>query len=293
MAKKRKAAKASRKTSTSRKTSKRTRLSVAIGAKQAPKQRIAAMTQAPLAVCESDTNLQSVLSLLKDTNEPAEVRLAAMDTLATAAFSVVAFEPCRNDYIAALREVSQDPDPKIRDSALGLLVGEKDAYAQKKLVEGLKKPEKALVPPEKALQFLGSDIHAESYAVARDIVNKPPSEVAKREALRLLSADATAAPLFEKLLRDKNELREIRQLSASALHAINPEKLQTHAREMLLDDSDYDDIRATSLAAVKQFGDQESVTKDTELMKHVDRMSKKSTPKYKKSAKQFLEKYGR
>ena len=133
------------------------------------------------------------------------------------------------------------------------------------------------MPPEKALQFLGSDIHAESYAVARDIVSKPPSEVAKREALRLLSADATAAPLFEKLLRDKNELREIRQLSASALHAINPEKLQTHAREMLLDDSDYDDIRATSLAAVKQFGDQESVTKDTELMKHVDRMSKKST----------------
>jgi hypothetical protein len=289
MKKTRKAAKTSR----AKSKSNGTRLSVAFSAKQPLKQRVAALTQAPLAVCESDNNLQSVLGLLRDTEEPAEVRLAAMDTLATAAFSVLAFEPCRNDYIAALRDVSQDPDAKIRESALGLLVGEKDAYAQKKLVEGLKKPEKALVPPEKALQFLGSDIHAESYAVARDILSKPPSELAKREALRLLSADASSAPLFEKLLRDKNERREIRQLSASALHGINPQKLQAHARELLLDDSDYDDIRATSLAAVKQFGNQEAVANDTELMQHVDRMSKDAAPKYKKSAKQFLDKYAR
>jgi len=264
-----------------------------LSAKRPSKQRVAALALAPLAVCESDQNLQSVLRVLRATEEPAEVRLAAMDTLATAAFSVVTFEPCRNDYIAVLREVSQDPDPKIRESALGLLVGEKDSYAQKKLVEGLKKPEKALVPPEKALQLLGSDIHAESYTVARDIVSKPPSQVARREALRLLSADASSAPLFEKLLRDKNELREIRQISASALHAINPQKLQAHARELLMDDSDYDDIRATSLAAVEQFGDQEAVAKDDELLKHVDRMSKAAAPKYKKGAKQFLNKYGR
>src|SRR5262245_9190679 len=287
MTKKRKAAKASRKKSS------RTRLSVAFSATLPPKQRVAALAQAPLAVCESEKNLQSVLRVLRDTEEPAEVRLAAMDTLATAAFSVVAFEPCRNDYVAARRDVSQDPDSKIRESALGLLVGEKDAYAQKKLVEGLKKPEKALVPPEKALQLLGSDIHADSYAVAREIVSKPPSEVAKREALRLLAADATSAPLFEKLLRDKNERREIRQISASALHAINPKKMQAHARALLLDDSDYDDIRATSLAAVEQFGDQETVAKNTELLKHVGRMSKAAPTKYKKSARQFLSKYGR
>lgn len=293
MSKTRKTAKTtSRKKSTAKKPA-RARLSAALSAKSAPKQRIAALLQSPLAVCESDTNLQSVLKLLRDTDENADVRLAAMNTLATAAFSAVAFEPCRNDYITALRDVSEDPDPQIRQSALELLVGEKDGYAQKKLLDGLKKPEKALVPPEKALQYLGSDIHAESYPVAREIVDNPPSEQARREALRLLSADATAAPLFEKLLRDKDEQREVRQISASALHAINPQKLQAHARQLLLDDSDYDDIRATSLAAVKQFGDQEHVAADTELMRHVDKMSKKAASKYKKSAKQFLEKYGR
>ena len=91
----------------------------------------------------------------------------------------------------------------------------------------------------------------------------------KREALRLLAADATAAPMFEKLLRDKNELREIRQISASALHALEPEKLQEHAREILLDKSDYDDIKATSLTALQQFGDDEALGKDKALLKSV------------------------
>ena len=287
MVKKRRAATASRRKRSAR------RLSIAANAKKAPKERVAALSAAPLAVCESDKNLQSVLKVLRNTDEPVEVRLAAMDTLAAAAFSVVAFAPCRNDYIAALRDVSEDPDLKIRERALSLLSGEKDGYAQKKLLEGLKKPAKALVSAEKALQLLSYDVHAESYAVARDIVSKPPSDVAKREALRLLSADSASAPLFEKLLRDKNEQREVRQLSASALHALDPGKLQKHARAMVMDQTDYDDIRATSLSAIQQFGNQESVSNDTQLLKSVGRMRKATAPKYKKTAKQFLDKYKR
>ena len=258
------------------------------------KERVTALAEVPLAVCESDKHLQAVLDVVRNKEEPVEVRLAAMDTLATAAFSVVSFESCRKDYIATLREVATDPNPQIRESALGLLAGQKDGFAQKKLLEGLKDAEKALVPPEKALQLLSYDVHAEAYSAAREIVEKPPNADAKREALRLLAADATSAPLFEKLLRDKDELREIRQLSASALHALNPKKLQTHAREMLLDASEYNDIQATSLTALTQFGDQEAVAKDEALMKSVNRLSVGKTPaKYKQSARQFLSKYKR
>ena len=175
---------------------------------------------------------------------------------------------------------------------LGILAREKDGFAQKKLLEGLHDPDKALVPPEKALQLLSYDVHADAYAVARAIVRKPPNETARREALRLLAADATAAPLFEKLLRDKNELREIRQISASALHALKPERLQKHAREILLDKSDYDDIKATSLTALTQFGDEQALAKDKALLKSVDRFrSGKTSAKYKQTARRFLDKY--
>src|SRR5262245_39238871 len=106
MTKKRKAAKASRK------KTRRTSLAAAFSAKKTPKQRVKALAQAPLAVCESDDNLARVLGVVRSADEPVEVRLAAMDTLATSAFSVVAFEPCRNDYIAALRAVADDPNAR-------------------------------------------------------------------------------------------------------------------------------------------------------------------------------------
>jgi len=41
--------------------------------------------------------------------------------------------------------------------------------------------------------------------------------------LRLLAADAGSAPLFEKILRDKDETKEARQVSAAALQTLNPE----------------------------------------------------------------------
>jgi hypothetical protein len=291
MAKKRQATK--RSTSARRpKRSARSAMSVATNARKTVKQRVAALAEVPVAVCESDENLQAVLKVLRDKDEPVNVRLAALKSLQTASFSVVAFESCRGDYIGTLREVAEDSDPEIRQRVLGILAREKDGYAQKKLLEGLQHPEKALVPAEKALQLLSYDVHAEAYPIARSIVSKPPNAAARREALRLLAADASAAPVFEKILRDKDELAEIRQISASALQALKPEKLRAHAREMLLDTSEYDDIQATSLTALTQFGG-EAVAKDKALMKRVDRLRAKASTKVKQSARRFLDKYGR
>ena len=276
----------------SHKRSAQAAMAVATSERRVPKERVAAFAEAPLAVCEKDEHLQATLAVVRNQQEPVEVRLAAMESLAAAAFSVISFEPCRNDYIATLREVATDPNQQIRETALGALAGEKDAFAQKKLLEGLKSPDKALVPPEKALQLLSYDVHAESYSVARDIVQNPPNPAAKQEALRLLAADAASAPFFEKVLRDKDEMRENRQIAASALRALNPDKFQKHAREMLLDKSEYEDIQATSMTALGQFGDDEAVAKDTALLKSVDRLSDKAkSAKYKRSAKQFLGKY--
>ena len=77
---------------------------------------------------------------------------------------------------------------------IGLLAQQKDGFAQKKLLEGLQDPSKALVPPEKALQLLGYDVHAAGFRAARTILENPPNPVAKQEALRLLAADPTAVP---------------------------------------------------------------------------------------------------
>ena len=83
------------------------------------KQRVAAMAAAPLAVVESDKGLQAMLKVLSDPSEPQAVRLAALQSLGAAAFSVSSFAAGRADYIATLRKVADDPDLELRQRVLG------------------------------------------------------------------------------------------------------------------------------------------------------------------------------
>jgi hypothetical protein len=252
-----------------------------------------AASSAPAHVAEDISDIRRLLKVLLDVNKPIEVRMAALQSLGAAAFSVPDFASVNADYIAALRNVSADTNEQLRRRALGILMRNKDGFAQKKLLGGLEDPAKALLPPEKALQLLGNDVHADAYAVARAIVKKPPNEDAKREALRLLAADPKSTSLFEKVLRDKQELRENRQLAASALNSLNPGKLQQQARRILEDKSDYADIKATCLTALEQFGDAAALSKDKSLMESVTQFKSSKTPaKYKQIARRFLGKHG-
>ena len=294
MTTKRKSAKkatAAKKTSPAKRTP-RAAFAVATNEKKPAAERAKAFFEAPLATISSDDNLQASLKVLRDREQPIKLRLAALQSLQAASFSVLQFEAAREDYLATLREIVDDPDPELRQRVLGILMREKDGYAQKRLLDGLQDPSKALVPPEKALQLLSYDVHTDAYPVAREIVNKPPNPDAKREALRLLAADAHSAPVFEKLMRDKDEDKEIRQISAAALQATKPKRFQEQARELLLDKKEYDDIQATALTALTQFGDEKAVAKDDKLMKRVDELGKGKSAKVKKTAKQFLNRYG-
>lgn len=270
----------------------RAAFAVATNEKKSTQERAKAFVEAPLATIKSDETLQASLNVLRDRDQPIKVRLAALQSLQAASFSVIEFEPHREDYLATLREIVDDPDPELRQRVLGILAREKDGYAQKRLLDGLQDPSKALVPPEKALQLLSYDVHSEAYPVAREIVAEPPNADAKREALRLLAADASSAPVFEKLLRDKDEDREIRQISAAALQAVKPKLFQEQARELVMDKDEYDDIQATALTAMTQFGDEKAVAKDDKLLKRVDELEKGKSAKVKKTAKRFLNRYG-
>lgn len=282
---------AAKKTARSRKP--QAAFAFATNAKKPAAERARAFIEAPLALIQSDQTLQAALGILRDTKEPIKVRLAALQSLQAASFSVIEFEPYREDYVATLREVVDDKNADLRRRALGILARHKDAYGQKRLLEGLHDPDKALVAPEKALQLLSYDVHAGAYPIARDIVKEPPSPEAKRAALRLLSADASSAPMFEQLLRDKGEDREIRQISAAALQAVKPKRFEEQAREMVLDKNEYDDIQATALTALTQFGDEKKVAEDAVLMKRVDQLGKGKSAKVKKPARQFLTRYGK
>ena len=241
-----------------------------------PALRASALHAIDIEVGERHDLIDMVIGQLRDSAEPAVVRLAALRVLQQSRFSGPAFNPKRPEYLAALRTIIDDPDASLRQQALEILAQEKDEYAQRRLLEGLRDPSEALVPPEKAVQLLGYDIHAEHYPILRDMVQNPPSPEAKQEAVRLLAADPNSKELLTERLQDKDEVRDVRIASAAALQSLAPAEFEEQAKQIVLDDDEYDDLRATAINALTHFADQEALSQDAELTRRVEQLKEEA-----------------
>jgi hypothetical protein len=247
----------------------------------------------PLEVPRASSGIEETLDTLRDTAQPATVRLEALQAVQAASFAAPDFEAVRPEYIAILREVARDPDPELRQRTLGILAREHDGFAQKVLVEGLRRPDKALVPPDKALQLLSYDPHAGAVPLAREMLKASGDDSVRREAVRLLAGDPQSAPLLEELLTDRREAPEVRRMSATALHALNPDRLQRWAARAAADERESDEIVATSLTALAHFGDPAALEANTKLQARLERLQQDGPPKIRQLARQLARRHER
>jgi len=236
-------------------------------------------------------DLLPALDILRDPGRSVDARLEALQTIQAASFALLDFDSVRPDYIAALRQAAEDQDPELRQRALGILAREHDGFAQEALLEGLRDPARALVGPDKALQLLSYDPHAGVYPIARDIIHTSEDESTRREALRVLAGDPASAAVIEDVLADKNEPSAIRRMSASALHALNPDKLQRWASSAVLDTAEDADLVATGLTALTQFGDAKAIADNKQLRKRMSQLQEQGPAKIKQLARRFVKKY--
>jgi hypothetical protein len=245
------------------------------------------------AVGERPELLDRLIEMLRDPSEPTALRLAALAVLQQSSFQSAMFAPRRPEYMAALRSVVDDRDPTLRRRALGILARARDEYAQRRLLEGLERPSRALVSAAKAIQMLGYDVHAEYFPLLRRIVEHPPTATARREAVRLLGADPAAKELLTGIFRDKREGREIRNISGLALQSLDPERFEALAREVVLDDDDDDQLRSTCLTALAHFASPAVVGQDGELTRRVEQIGRRSTsPALRQASRSYMAKYG-
>lgn len=229
-----------------------------------------------------------LLAIVRDGAQAVPVRMAAFRVLAGAAFLGPRFAPFRADYLEALREVSSDPDARLRESALETLAIEKDAYAQNVLLAGLKDPKAALVPPARAIQFLGYDVHADVAPVVRELFHRSKGAV-KEEALRLLASDPGSQKLITDVMLDKGERSAMRRLGATALQNLNPEAFERAARRIVTDEDDYDAIRATSLAALAHVQELGTAASDAGFADAVEKLKETTkSPRLRSSIKRFM-----
>ena len=230
------------------------------------KERTAAAAETPLAVCENEKNMQAMLTVLRNTDEPVKVRLAALQSLQAASFSVLAFEACRGDYIATLRKIADDPDPELRQRVLGTsgaregrLRAEEAAGRIARSCQGPAAAREGAAAPELrcARRRLCGGARHRRKAAQRDGAARGPAAARGRRHRRARCSRSCCAT--------RTSCARSGRSRRPRSHALKPERLQKHAREILLDKSDYDDIKATSLTALTQFGDEQALAKDKAL----------------------------
>lgn len=256
-----------------------------------PETRIKAIVSLPLTPTELGGDVGLLLATLRNAAEPTEVRVAALNALKAASFLGPRFAPFRAEFLEVLRDIVTDAKPAFREDILEALAMEKDAYAQDLLLRGLKDPGAALVPPAKAIQFLGYDVHADFAPVVRDILQRESDPATKEEAVRLLASDPGSQGLIADLLKDKSQSGAIRALSATALQVLDPQSFEGAAREIVADDDEDDDLRATCLGALTHIRDYQQTRSDPDFLQRVEKLGS-TTPSanLRSSANRFVRK---
>jgi hypothetical protein len=240
-------------------------------------------------VTSEPENIDRLIAVLADRSQPASVRIAALDGLQAATFLVQTFAPKRPEYLETLRSIIEDPDRTLRRRAIGVLAREKDEYVQRRLIEGLEHPSKALVSPAKAIQYLGYDVHAEYFPLLRRLVENPPTLSAQEEAIRILAADPKSRTLLTRILTDREQPSRARYMSAVSLQSLAPEKFQNVARTIALDDDEDDRLRVASLTALTHYAKPETTPKQATFTRQVEKLEEgSSSSEVKRASKTYV-----
>jgi hypothetical protein len=227
------------------------------------------------------------LALVRDTSEPAKLRWAALTELRASTFRGPVFAARRAEFLDTLRGLVDDPDPALRDQALEILAQEKDDYAQRRLLEGLQQPARALVAPERAIQFLGYDVHAEHYPILRELVRQPPNPLARLESIRVLGSDPNAKDLLTEILTNRQEDPEVRTASAASLQALAPEEFAELAKRIVLDENEDAGLRAAGISALDHVAESPA-TAEPDFVARIQQLRSLTSGELQRAATRFV-----
>jgi hypothetical protein len=170
---------------------------------------------------------ETALKRLADPKESPDVRLAAIKLLQQKQFFSSTAAEWRPAFVDALRAAVRDP--KVRPAALEVLSLFKDRATQEQLLEGIRKPAKALVPLKEALRLLSGDVHADVIDAAKKVTNTPQlrrDKAAFVEAVRILAADPSSVSTLQEVVSNDAYAMDARRVAATAMSHLSPDALQ-------------------------------------------------------------------
>ena len=241
--------------------------------------RALALSKLLSAVSSSEELLLYVLNIIGDKKDYPELREEAFRTLRTISFSSKVYLSLMPQIDKTLRGIIRDNVQSIREQAISYLVLEKDEYVQRKLIEGLRQPSKALIPQSLAIHLLGNDPHVFSriFPILRRIVTNSSDFPSRYEAIHLLGSDRKSAALLTRVFQNKDERADIRQAALLALRNLSSQVFSVIARRTALDEKDFEDVRVLSLGLL---GDVKELAgrRITEFKKNLGKLNTEHQP---------------
>jgi HEAT repeat protein len=251
--------------------------------------RVEVLTRLSASLSRRDEYIEALLAIVRDRNDSAAVREAALQVLGSAAFQVLRFRPHQQAYDDALHDLVDDPVPALRETAVTVLAQQRDPVVQETLLDGLSGNRPLPVERERAIQLLAEDDHLDNLPFLQEMY-RDGSEEARQEAVRFMGSYPAADATLEGILRDKDESTEVRQQSGAALRSVAPDRYRAAAKEIALDTTDYPEIRTASLTALQHLGDPAQVHADDEFVDALREVSgDESAPEVAEAARGLLD----
>lgn len=255
-----------------------------------PKIRLIALNSLSVAVSTEREVFNLVLRIAGEKSEDVAIRVLAINLLRLTSFGSAFFEESPGNVLDILRGIVQDDSESqnIRLEALEFLAGQLDEFAQRMLFDGLEDEAKAIVDPTRALQMLSADPHSYQPALLQRFAADRSRPEARLVAIKMLARDPKSHPMLIELLHNKLEPTEIRQACAVALRVGSTDEYRNLAQEIVLDESESDELRATALngLGIEQAA---SSSRDVNFREAIERLIKESAHEHlQKSAVRYL-----
>lgn len=231
----------------------------------------------------SDRGVDGLIAVAGDGKRSVEERLGAIDAINNIAFDQQAFRDHNADYVRLLKELRTDRSSKVRLAAFQRLALSLDHDTRNMLQESLSGASEPLLPAKAAATLLGVDDHASSRSVLRSVAENTAGPT-QRAALRGLAADASSAPLLERIVANRKQTPRTRETAALSLKVASPKRFVKLAKKLVVDEREDDMLRATAMAALAQGAEVRQLAASTSFAQQLDDVSRKTKSRTLKSS---------
>lgn len=217
-------------------------LEIVVDAEEPTPVRVRALQLGKHEIEQDQQLVAELINLLVSQDTPKELRHALMEVGQVLLISGTG-NVRGEDITTAMRVMSKDPDPHLRGMALGMLAAQGDDVAQQALAADLRDPNTELVPPATAVAMLALQPDADTFAVLRDVLARPPNEESQIEAAQALGQDPQSHDELQAIVANNDASDALRMAAAGALHANAPEKYIEPATKAIQDEGAGDELR--------------------------------------------------